>query len=307
MSLSSANNRNDYVGNGATSVYAYTFKVFANTQLKVTKNVSGTETVLALTTDYTVSGVGSASGGNITLVAGNLPSGVTLTIQRNLSIVQETEFRNLGEFYPESHEDQFDRTTMIQQQEKERVDRAVKLPDSIAASVFDTTLPTDIETADAVLAVNPTGDGFVMGPTISTISGASASAAAAAASAAAAAASATAAQRTVFGTRASPRTVVAATGITAAASHMSTTANRQLIFVQGDGAGLTDISANPQIQAGTIVGQEMLLIQRSSSAQLKLDDGDGLLLNGTCILEVEGQSITLVWDGTTWCEESRNN
>ena len=307
MSLSSANNRNDYVGNGATSVYSYTFKIFSNSQLRVTQSVAGVETVLALTTDYTVTGAGVAAGGSITLVAGNLASGALLTIQRNISIVQETEFRNLGDFYPESHENQFDLTTMVQQMEKERLDRAVKLPNTIAASAFDPTLPTDIGTAGCTIIVNPGADGFILGPTATAISGAQASAVAAAASASAAATSAAQAIRTVFGTAGAPRTIVAATGITAAASHMSTTANRQVIFVQGDGAGITDISISPQIQAGTIVGQEMLLIQRSDSAQLKFDDGSGLLLNGSCTLEATGQSLTLVWDGSVWCEESRNN
>ena len=103
--------------------------------------------------------------------------------------------------------------------------------------------------------------------------------------------------RTTSGTKASPDAITAAGGITAAA------VLDQIIFVEGDG-GAIDITASPQISAGTKVGQRMLVIGTSDSNTVQLDDGDGLDINGACEL-TSNQSIDLMWDGTTWFEVSR--
>ncbi len=108
MSIASSNNRNDYVGNGAVSTYAYTYKIFDSSDVKVTiKNLTDVETSLSLTTDYTVTGVNNPNGGTIVLVdsgqswltLGKLTFGFSITIRRVLSLVQETDIRNQGAFY----------------------------------------------------------------------------------------------------------------------------------------------------------------------------------------------------------------
>ena len=71
MTISSTTVKNSYSGNGSTTAFAYTFKIFANTDLQVIiRSSTGTETVKTLTTHYTVSGVGDASGGNVTFIDG---------------------------------------------------------------------------------------------------------------------------------------------------------------------------------------------------------------------------------------------
>lgn len=168
MTLAATTNRVDYVANGATSVYPYTFRVFLNTDLLVTKRLtsSGVQTTLVLTTDYTVSGVGDSGGGNVTLVAGALESGYTLTLRRVRALTQLTDIRNQGSFYPETHEDVFDHLMMIDQQQQDALDRSVTLPESIDDAAFNPTLPT-VLTANRVLAVNPAGTGWVMSATAS--------------------------------------------------------------------------------------------------------------------------------------------
>lgn len=211
MSLSSTNNRNDYVGNGNVDTYAYSFRIFDETDLLVTvRNTSDVETTLVLTTDYTVTGVGDAGGGNVVLVnsgqawldgGGDLLTNYALTIRRVRPLTQTTDIRNQGSFFPETHEDSFDHAIMIAQQLDETLDRSTTLPETIAASEFDNTLPTDIVgSLNTVLMTNATGDGWEMGATASEISNAqtyatnaSASATAAASSASAAATSASAA------------------------------------------------------------------------------------------------------------------
>ena len=204
MSLANANNRNDYTGNDTTATYGYTFRVFLNSDFVVTvrNTTTGVETTLTLTTDYTVTGVLSASGGNIVLVdaaqdwisaSSFLDTGYKITIRRIVTLDQGTDIRNQGDFYPEVHEDFFDKAIMIDQQQQEDITRSMKLPETVTSSDFDAALPTDIATANATLIVNPAGTGIIVGPTAADISGAQANAVAAAASAAAALVSETAA------------------------------------------------------------------------------------------------------------------
>lgn len=195
MSFSSTNSRNNYLGNNTTDTYSYTFYIFNQADLLVTvRDTSDVETTLALTTDYTVTGVGSDTGGTIVLTAGNLATGYTLAIRRVMDITQETDIRNQGAFYPEVHEDQFDKGIMISQQQQDELDRSVKLPETIDPTDFNGNLPAElVGSINTTIMTNATGDGWEVGPTSSDISGASGSASAAAASAAAAAASETAA------------------------------------------------------------------------------------------------------------------
>lgn len=182
MSISITTRRVDYTGNGSNSVYAYSFKVFAQGDLlvKVKNSTTAVVTTLTLTTDYTVSGVGSTAGGNVTLVnasqawltAGKLSTGYTLTIRRVVSLIQNTDIRNQGSFFPETHEDAFDYITMICQQHQDDLDRSVKLPDTIPSTTFDPTLPTsvaDAASAGCPILVNSTSSGWVMGSALSGI------------------------------------------------------------------------------------------------------------------------------------------
>jgi len=174
MSISSTTSVVRYTGNNTTPTYSYTFKIFEEGDLLVTSmNTSNVETVLALTTDYTVSGEGESGGGSITLVAGNLATGYILTIRRVNDIVQETDIRNQGAYYPAVVEDQLDKMVMIDQQQQNEIDRSPKLPESTAIADFDVTLPTDMtDNPSATIIINATGDGFEIGPTGTAISAA---------------------------------------------------------------------------------------------------------------------------------------
>lgn len=108
----------------------------------------------------------------------------------------------------------------------------------------------------------------------------------------------------VFGSRGTPRDIVAGTGITSGASHMSTTAVFQVVFIQGSG-GAVDVSASPQIEAHTVVGARMTLIARNDTNTVTLETGDGLDLNGDAIMGAS-HVLELVWDGTNWLEMNRN-
>lgn len=158
MSLSSAACRNDYTGNNSTATYSYSFKIFSKTHLRVTKkNTSGVETTLVVDTDYTVTGVGGTSGGTIVLTAGYLPTSYHLTIRRDVPLTQATDIRNQGSYYPEVHEDEFDKLVMLVQQLQDYINRSIKLPETLTSSDLDPAIPSPIVPL-AVLATNTAGD-----------------------------------------------------------------------------------------------------------------------------------------------------
>jgi|6_EtaG_2_1085325.scaffolds.fasta_scaffold03947_3 hypothetical protein len=167
MTIASTTNRNDYVGTNTTAIYNYGFKIFTKNDLLVTqKDTSSVESTLVVDTDYTVLSVGDVNGGTITLTAGNLATGYTLTIRRVRSLTQSTDIRNGGDFYAESHEDAFDHFVMLAQQQQDEIDRSIKSPESISSSAFSTELPTNITTGGGrALKINDAGTGFELGPT----------------------------------------------------------------------------------------------------------------------------------------------
>lgn len=157
MTVSSSTSKVTYSGNGSTTVFPYTFKILDQDEILVQlKNTStGAITDQTITTHYTVSGVGSASGGNVTMLTAPA-SGYTLVITRDMSFTQETDYTEYDTFPAETHETALDRLTMQVQQVKESTDRAIKF--DAAVTGFDTTLPTP--EAGYALVINDTEDGW---------------------------------------------------------------------------------------------------------------------------------------------------
>ena len=167
----------DATGNGTTATYNFTFRIFSQTDLRVVVvDADGVETTLTLTTHYTVTGGTTDSGGSITLVAGSftwldssnfLETNATITIRRVRPLTQLADIRNQGDFFPEIHEDEFDKLVMVAQQQQDEIDRSVKIPESIDPSTFDGSLPTPL-TADYFLKINSTGNGFNVAASLDT-------------------------------------------------------------------------------------------------------------------------------------------
>lgn len=167
MTISSTTNRNDYTGNGSVNTYSYSFKIFSQSNLQVTVvDLSGVQTTLTLLTDYTVTGVGETAGGTIVLVnagqawltSGNLTSGFGLTIRRVRELKQETDIRNQGDFFPEAHENEFDKQIMVDQQQQDEIDRSLKLPETEAGTAAKTTWPSVTDRASKFLAFDASGN-----------------------------------------------------------------------------------------------------------------------------------------------------
>lgn len=298
MSISSTTNRVDYIGNGATSVYAYTYRVFDEDDLLVTVQLiaDGTETTLTKTTDYTVSGVGEGTGGNITLVSsgqawldgdGDLLATYQITIRRVLPLTQNTDIRNQGSYFPEAIEDEFDRSRMIDLQQQDELDRSLKLSESIDPADFNASIPASIVGQNNVtFMTNASGDGIVEGPTASEISLAQGYATAAGVSEANAAASEAAAA--VSETNAANSATAAQTAVDSVIWRdvdFKTNADSPIAIVDGDRGKLFAVDCT----AGSVV------INLPSIAALDLTDPWSVGIKKT---DGTANTITINRDGT---------
>ena len=81
MTISTTTIKNSYSGNGSTTTFNYTFKITDQDDIDVIiRSSSGTETTKTITTHYTVTGVGNASGGTVVFTSGNIPSGTETVV-----------------------------------------------------------------------------------------------------------------------------------------------------------------------------------------------------------------------------------
>lgn len=156
---SSVRKAGPYVGNDATTVFPFAFKVFTAADVRVVRtSLAGIETDWTLDTEYAVTlnaDQDNDPGGYVTATTA-LPAAELLTLTSNLDITQPLVLTSNGGFYPRVINNAFDRITIIAQQIYETLGRAIKLPIS---STADPTLPTPAP--NEVIAWNSTGDGFV--------------------------------------------------------------------------------------------------------------------------------------------------
>jgi hypothetical protein len=159
MTVSSTTVKNSYSGNGSNDTFVYGFKIFADTDLEVIiRSATGTETIKTLTTHYTVTGAGSASGGNVVFTAGNIPTGTeTVVVRREVPQTQAIDYIANDPFPAESHEEGLDRATMTIQQLQEEVNRSIKLSATNTMTSTEFTVGAT-DRANKVLAFDSSGE-----------------------------------------------------------------------------------------------------------------------------------------------------
>ncbi|WP_254303725.1 hypothetical protein [Citrobacter amalonaticus] len=136
MTVSTEVDHNEYTGNGVTTTFPYTFRIFQKSDLVVqVVDLDENLSVLTLDTDYTVTGAGGYTGGNVILTTA-LSSGYQISISRELPVTQETDLRNQGKFFAEVHEDALDKLTMLIQQVRSWFSLALRKP-SFVANYYD--------------------------------------------------------------------------------------------------------------------------------------------------------------------------
>lgn len=130
MTVQSTTSRISYAGNGVTLGFAVPFRFLANTHLLVVlRAADGTETTQVLTTNYTVTGARSQSGGAVGMLVAP-PAGTTLVITRNVPLTQLIDYKANDPFPEESAEDGLDQLTMALQQQTDTLGRALVLFDT---------------------------------------------------------------------------------------------------------------------------------------------------------------------------------
>jgi len=129
-----------FTGNGITTAFPFTFKVFSETEVLVvlTDNSLSTpvEYTQVLATDYTVAlnaNQDTTPGGTVNMVVAPA-TGNLLTVGSQVPLSQATVLINNGGFYPTVINDALDKITILMQQLSETVSRAVTLPFSSSAS-----------------------------------------------------------------------------------------------------------------------------------------------------------------------------
>ncbi len=117
--------------------FAFAFKVYEVGDVKVIQiqTSNGAETVLTITTNYTVTlndDQDANPGGTVTLVssgsAQNLATGYNIVITSKVSALQQTEITNQGGFFPEVINDVLDKAVILDQQQQSVIDKTIRFP-----------------------------------------------------------------------------------------------------------------------------------------------------------------------------------
>ena len=150
MTLSTTTNVVRYTAAGGQTVFPYTFRVDDSDHMEVYRNGS------LLASGYSLSGVGSDSGGNVTLTTG-ADANDNITLRRKVPLTQSLDLPTQGALNTDALEaDGLDRGVMIDQQQEEELGRTFKAP--VESSVSDLTLTPS---ASQLIGWNAAGDALV--------------------------------------------------------------------------------------------------------------------------------------------------
>lgn len=159
-----------FSGNDVTTTFAFTFKVFTASDLELVQvTPAGVESILVITTDYTVTlnaDQNSAPGGSIALTSA-LATGYSLIITSDIAALQATDLTNQGGFYPQVITNALDKLTILVQQALGKVGRSLNYP--ISDTDTNATLPTKAARLGTVLAFDATTGDPTVGPNIADV------------------------------------------------------------------------------------------------------------------------------------------
>lgn len=163
MTVTSSSNKIIYAGNGATTIFSFPFiGVSAADIIVVFTDATGNSTTIP-TNQYLVNLTPEAAGqpygigGTVTypLSGSAIAIGTTLTIYRQLTLVQDTSLVNQGGVFPRAIEGAMDYLMMSLQQVSERQGRAISIP--IQDTIILSDLPAAAQRANKFLAFDGTG------------------------------------------------------------------------------------------------------------------------------------------------------
>lgn len=123
--------RDQYTASASQTAFSYSFAIFADADLVVYDN----DTLMVLTTDYTVSGAGDDNGGTVTFVSGRT-AGHVITIYRDIAIERTSDMQQNGPWNSTTTNDEFDKAYTIMQELGAKIKRAIRFP--FTATISDT-------------------------------------------------------------------------------------------------------------------------------------------------------------------------
>lgn len=134
MTVSANYAPNVSTGNGVTTVYPYNFRILAAADLEV--SVAGV--VKTQGVDYTLTGIGSGSGGNVTFTVAPA-NGAQVIRRRNMALTRTIDYQNNGDLLAAVLNPDNDAPVMMAQQLQEQANRSIKFPlgDSAGATLPD--------------------------------------------------------------------------------------------------------------------------------------------------------------------------
>lgn len=156
MTVATTARSQQFVLDGVEDEFTFTFRALtsAPTDIKCIATTSGTDTLLAYTTDYTVAVNADGVGGTLTLVDPAAVGSGTLTVYRETTNLQESDYDDYNQFPANTLENDLDIRTLISQETAEANSRALTLP--ITVSGVSVELPTP--EASKILAWNSSAD-----------------------------------------------------------------------------------------------------------------------------------------------------
>jgi hypothetical protein len=144
MTLATTAARIQYTGTGYADTFPYPFRIAHADDLVVsTRTSGGIVTVHDRGPDYTVTGVGSVTGGTVVFTTPPAVS-VVVDLRRVVDIVQATDIRNQGAGFPAATERELDYCRMIDQQHEDTIRRSVRLADTLNPDDYSLTLPEPV-------------------------------------------------------------------------------------------------------------------------------------------------------------------
>ena len=146
--------RVQYTATGSQTVFAYSFPIFVDSDLKVYIG----STLKSLTTHYTVSGAGTTAGGNVTLGTG-ASAGDIVTIYRDLPVARTTDYQTGGDLLAETLNDDLDKVVMMaQQNERDLNNRTLRFGQFTTGIPLAEFTESATDRANKVLAFDSSGD-----------------------------------------------------------------------------------------------------------------------------------------------------
>lgn len=137
----------EHVGNGVTTVFSYPFTILSSDDLKC--KIDGAP----VSSGFTVSGVGSRTGGSVTF--SSAPASLaSVLLYRQVSLDRETDYQENGDLLASVIDDDFDRAWMAIQDIGAFNERSLRVP--VGEALDD--LPSAESRADRILGFNSLGE-----------------------------------------------------------------------------------------------------------------------------------------------------